>query len=486
MMEFLKYLLLSAALVLNCNAEMFGKIVFHGESEHNGKSLLSILHKPESIHLAPNPGAIPSNEIASVLSLSLGLSVPKDVSWAGLQVSNPFNLPRAVMMFSVDNLPKDSSLKLKSSSAFPVKLVDGITSIGDMYHVSPKYSLASHLGAIYEGLSKTVSISADEEVAASGHSNSRSAETSVWSDTTDAWKLVSGDGDVKDSLSRSQVVKRIQDILVSGFSFNKEQQMVTVNVNGIEVSFHLDDKTDFKLFSELVYIMWNYEEMAMKKNLVRDGAPDLYLLSVSALKDIEKKYGADSKQMKAAVMLIEKFAETIVKKYTDLYDGNIFIVGLTKKSEVGYVAENKEVFEPVMKVLKKHNLMLVNLDNSSPEIHAMEELKADVQQKLCEAIQASIAHSSKSLQLKCGKDLPIHRLSKRSLLQDSTVAPSTDTEYILASDYDDNFPVIFNMWFWLMVILALTVYAVSVGMWNMDPGRDSIIYRLTQQKIKSE
>ena len=56
----------------------------------------------------------------------------------------------------------------------------------------------------------------------------------------------------------------------------------------------------------------------------------------------------------------------------------------------------------------------------------------------------------------------------------------------LASKYDSMFPVIFNIWFWLLVVIALATYSISVAMWNMDPGRDSIIYRLTEQKIKNE
>ena len=38
---------------------------------------MEILHQPDSVHLAPAPGAIPSDEIASVMALSLGLSIPK-------------------------------------------------------------------------------------------------------------------------------------------------------------------------------------------------------------------------------------------------------------------------------------------------------------------------------------------------------------------------------------------------------------------------
>ena len=55
-----------------------------------------------------------------------------------------------------------------------------------------------------------------------------------------------------------------------------------------------------------------------------------------------------------------------------------------------------------------------------------------------------------------------------------------------ASQYDSMFPVIFNIWFWLLVVIFLATYAISVAMWNMDPGRDSIIYRLTEQKIKND
>ena len=58
-------------------ADEQGKFVFHGDNDHK-KSIISILHKPDSMLLAPNPGEIPSSEIASVLALSLGLSVPKD------------------------------------------------------------------------------------------------------------------------------------------------------------------------------------------------------------------------------------------------------------------------------------------------------------------------------------------------------------------------------------------------------------------------
>lgn len=52
--------------------------------------------------------------------------------------------------------------------------------------------------------------------------------------------------------------------------------------------------------------------------------------------------------------------------------------------------------------------------------------------------------------------------------------------------YDDTFPAIFNIWLWLLIIIGLALYAVCLVLWYMDPGRDSVIYRVTSQRMKTE
>lgn len=59
-----------------------------------------------------------------------------------------------------------------------------------------------------------------------------------------------------------------------------------------------------------------------------------------------------------------------------------------------------------------------------------------------------------------------------------------DNPYNLAYKYNYDYAVIFNIILWLMIILALAVIAISYNLWNMDPGYDSIIYRMTNQKIR--
>ena len=41
----------------------------------------------------------------------------------------------------------------------------------------------------------------------------------------------------------------------------------------------------------------------------------------------------------------------------------------------------------------------------------------------------------------------------------------------------ENFAPIFLISLFITIVLGLAIYAVSLMMWNMDPGRDSIIYR---------
>ena len=58
--------------------------------------------------------------------------------------------------------------------------------------------------------------------------------------------------------------------------------------------------------------------------------------------------------------------------------------------------------------------------------------------------------------------------------------------YNLAWDYYDDFPAMFNIILWLSVLLSVTIFIIAYGMWNIDPGRDSIIYRMTSQRLKKD
>nr|KAF6359500.1 ATPase H+ transporting accessory protein 2 [Myotis myotis] len=73
----------------------------------------------------------------------------------------------------------------------------------------------------------------------------------------------------------------------------------------------------------------------------------------------------------------------------------------------------------------------------------------------------------------------------RTILQ-AKQEKNPSSPYNLAYKYNFEYSVIFNMVLWIMIGLALAVIITSYNIWNMDPGYDSIIYRMTNQKIRMD
>nr|CAH7736821.1 unnamed protein product [Callosobruchus chinensis] len=81
-----------------------------------------------------------------------------------------------------------------------------------------------------------------------------------------------------------------------------------------------------------------------------------------------------------------------------------------------------------------------------------------------------------------------HTRKARSILQ--AAAPKEDgddkTTYNLASYYNKDYPVIFNIILWFGVMMVFSLLAICIAIGNMDPGRDSIIYRMTSTRMKKD
>ncbi|XP_069492641.1 renin receptor [Ambystoma mexicanum] len=83
-------------------------------------------------------------------------------------------------------------------------------------------------------------------------------------------------------------------------------------------------------------------------------------------------------------------------------------------------------------------------------------------------------------------DTPLVRKS-RSILEAAQVQISNPgSPYNLAYEYNYDYAVVFNIILWLMLALAIALIVISYNLWNMDPGYDSIIYRMTNQKIRMD
>lgn len=61
-----------------------------------------------------------------------------------------------------------------------------------------------------------------------------------------------------------------------------------------------------------------------------------------------------------------------------------------------------------------------------------------------------------------------------------------ETGLNLAKSYSSDYPVIFNIILWFGVAMVFALIAISLAIGNMDPGRDSIIYRMTSTRMKKD
>ncbi|GIY93081.1 hypothetical protein CEXT_314341 [Caerostris extrusa] len=81
--------------------------------------------------------------------------------------------------------------------------------------------------------------------------------------------------------------------------------------------------------------------------------------------------------------------------------------------------------------------------------------------------------------------VPLGRKGRR-LLESTTETPVVKNEYNLAPLWDPMFPIIFTMILFVAVAMIVSLLGISMAMMQMDPGKDSIIYRMTSQRMKKD
>nr|CAD7399585.1 unnamed protein product [Timema poppensis] len=78
-----------------------------------------------------------------------------------------------------------------------------------------------------------------------------------------------------------------------------------------------------------------------------------------------------------------------------------------------------------------------------------------------------------------------HTRKSRSLMAEVDADSVVDNMNV-SKDYDPNYPVIFNILLWFNIAFFYSIIAVAVFIAKMDPGRDSIIYRMTSTRMKKD
>jgi len=79
-----------------------------------------------------------------------------------------------------------------------------------------------------------------------------------------------------------------------------------------------------------------------------------------------------------------------------------------------------------------------------------------------------------------------HTRRIRSVPESKNTRADPPAHLNLAKTYSSNYPVIFNIILWFGVVMVFSLLAISMVIGSMDPGRDSIIYRMTSTRMKKD
>ncbi|ELW65782.1 Renin receptor [Tupaia chinensis] len=139
-----------------------------------------------------------------------------------------------------------------------------------------------------------------------------------------------------------------------------------------------------------------------------------------------------------------------------------------------------------------YSLELAGLDEIGKRYGEDSEQFRDASKILADALQKfaddmyNLYGGNAVVELVTVKSFDTSLVRKTRTILEAKQAKTSTSPYNLAYQYNFEYSVVFNMVLWIMIALALAVIITSYNIWNMDPGYDSIIYRMTNQKIRMD
>ncbi|XP_043518876.1 ATPase H(+)-transporting accessory protein 2 isoform X1 [Frieseomelitta varia] len=209
-----------------------------------------------------------------------------------------------------------------------------------------------------------------------------------------------------------------------------------------------------------------------------DSKSDIYWLVISSLRPIFDTYGSNSTTSREALSLFDNALNVIHDAFIQAYDGQVLIVAFTNDAS------------------KVHHIRSVTLERQKRDTSDRQDDQRD-EKKNIEDEEDSNTNNNKT-------SIP-HSDMKNSTANNDTRDDSGNQDltnmehktYLdiqsigqeklnLAKTYSENYPVIFNILLWFGVFYVFSLIAICIAISQMDPGRDSIIYRMTSNRMKKD
>ncbi|XP_033201616.2 ATPase H(+)-transporting accessory protein 2 isoform X1 [Bombus vancouverensis nearcticus] len=228
---------------------------------------------------------------------------------------------------------------------------------------------------------------------------------------------------------------------------------------------------------ELLHAIANKAPSAIKP----DSKPDIYWLVVSSLRPILDTYGSNSTASREALSLLNNALNVIHDAFIQAYDGQVLIVAFTNDAT------------------KVHHIRSVTLDRQKRDAPDTQDDQRDEKKKIEDEEDSNTSNNNTSTNY---SDMN-NSTANSDTRDDSGVSENQDmtnmdiysnTQNIgqdvtirsRSKDYTENYPIIFNILLWFGVVFVFSLFAICIAISQMDPGRDSIIYRMTSNRMKKD
>ncbi|XP_011503147.1 PREDICTED: renin receptor [Ceratosolen solmsi marchali] len=395
-----------------------------------------LLHTPDSVIFKGNK-EIDQSLLKEVFSASLGFTVKQRATWTGMSITNPFNLPEAIVAIAVEGI---ESLGLIKGKKFPL-----------------------HVDEVEE--------------------------------TT--WQALSGRLEERDNDNTLVRIYLGDGLDALGHSALGELKPTTIDESSLKaLSLKKDEDRKFLEEVQLLHAIAKKVTSAIRT----DNKPDVYWLVVSGLHPVFDTHGKNSVAAKEALILLNEALRDVSKAFIDVYKSQVLIAAFTNDaSQVRHtrsinLREQRDAADDKTNKLETTTIKIES-SSSSPNGVLDEEYMAKIiekndkeHEKIQEKyIEDEIKDKISDISDKVNEST--HEPDLKEYFDDFTYYYKKSLELKdlnIANVYSEDYPVIFNIILWFGVVFFFSLLAICFTIAEMDPGRDSIIYRMTSNRMKKD
>eukprot|EP00117_Sycon_ciliatum_P022628 scpid68732/ scgid19468/ Renin receptor; ATPase H(+)-transporting lysosomal accessory protein 2; ATPase H(+)-transporting lysosomal-interacting protein 2; ER-localized type I transmembrane adaptor; Embryonic liver differentiation factor 10; N14F; Renin/prorenin receptor; Vacuolar ATP synthase membrane sector-associated protein M8-9; Renin receptor; ATPase H(+)-transporting lysosomal accessory protein 2; ATPase H(+)-transporting lysosomal-interacting protein 2; Renin/prorenin receptor len=476
-------LLLCLATISSCWAE---RSLFLSKSENtvSTDSKFSVLHAPGYVNFVGSSLPLPAKEVGAVSAFALGLAPSKTLTWDGLSPGSLFHRPKSNIMFVVDGVKPGESIAVEAQQTSKVEVDHTAPASLSVHAVAGGKSLGAHVSDLFHGSPLVLSMSADEHLASAAGAGGKNSVSMFYDQATQ--KVVAQPANSPMAMTTNQVQDNLATLqLPAGYKFDRNTMAIVSHGAPI---LSMSNKESASFLAELASLKQIVKVLSTDSSLVADNIPDVLTLTISSLKNLHVEFGSNSPQVKAAMAILSSVIPQCATELSKLYqdDAVVELVELAFDSEqfLTHAGDVSALYKQLKDHLKAQTMTAFQGD--LPHIHLSAQASHEV---ACQRAQEALSGSPVKVVCGTSEAAASSVVSGRRLLSVNPLYNITSDDadkYNLAFVRSENWTAAFTMFLLVFLIFALSTLAIAYVLWTMDPGSDTVIYRMTNQRIKMD